>query len=48
MAALIDAVHDGTIGAHDTVVFWHTGGAPALFAREYEARLSPPSTSRVP
>jgi D-cysteine desulfhydrase len=32
MAALIDLIRRGTLGPSDTVVFWHTGGAPALFA----------------
>jgi 1-aminocyclopropane-1-carboxylate deaminase/D-cysteine desulfhydrase-like pyridoxal-dependent ACC family enzyme len=35
MAALITRVRDGRIGANDTVVFWHTGGAPALFDPRY-------------
>ncbi|HLF99262.1 MAG TPA: D-cysteine desulfhydrase family protein [Acidimicrobiia bacterium] len=40
MAALFSRVRDGRIGPSDTVVFWHTGGTPALFARHYERRLS--------
>ncbi len=35
MAALITRVRDGRIGARETVVFWHTGGAPALFDPRY-------------
>jgi D-cysteine desulfhydrase family pyridoxal phosphate-dependent enzyme len=35
MAGLFAAVRDGRIGAGQTVVFWHTGGAPALFAERY-------------
>jgi D-cysteine desulfhydrase family pyridoxal phosphate-dependent enzyme len=35
MAGLIAAVRDGLIGPDDTVVFWHTGGSPALFAERY-------------
>jgi D-cysteine desulfhydrase family pyridoxal phosphate-dependent enzyme len=35
MAGLVAAVRAGRIGAGDTVVFWHTGGAPALFAERY-------------
>jgi D-cysteine desulfhydrase family pyridoxal phosphate-dependent enzyme len=35
MAGLIAAVRDGRIGRDETVVFWHTGGAPALFAERY-------------
>lgn len=40
MAALLTWVHDGRVGAGETVVFWHTGGAPALFARQYEEALT--------
>jgi 1-aminocyclopropane-1-carboxylate deaminase/D-cysteine desulfhydrase-like pyridoxal-dependent ACC family enzyme len=32
MAALIDMVRRGDFTAEHTVVFWHTGGQPALFA----------------
>jgi 1-aminocyclopropane-1-carboxylate deaminase/D-cysteine desulfhydrase-like pyridoxal-dependent ACC family enzyme len=32
MAGLVDDVRRGAIPAHETVVFLHTGGAPALFA----------------
>jgi D-cysteine desulfhydrase family pyridoxal phosphate-dependent enzyme len=35
MAALVTRVRDGRIGPHETVVFWHTGGAPALFDPRY-------------
>jgi L-cysteate sulfo-lyase len=35
MAGLVAAVRDGRITAGETVVFWHTGGAPALFAERY-------------
>jgi D-cysteine desulfhydrase family pyridoxal phosphate-dependent enzyme len=35
MAGLIGWVRERRIGADDTVVFWHTGGAVALFARKY-------------
>ena len=37
MAGLVAAVRDGRIARDDTVVFWHTGGAPALFATRYAA-----------
>ena len=37
MAGLIAAVRDRRITADETVVFWHTGGAPALFATKYAA-----------
>ncbi|HEX6312691.1 MAG TPA: pyridoxal-phosphate dependent enzyme, partial [Acidimicrobiia bacterium] len=40
MAGLIAAVRAGRINAADTVVFWHTGGAVALFARRYAGTFS--------
>ena len=41
MAGLIAAVRDGRIARDDTVVFWHTGGAPALFASRYAGDFTP-------
>lgn len=38
-AALIADVRSGALGAADTVLFWHTGGIPALFA--YADELAP-------
>jgi D-cysteine desulfhydrase family pyridoxal phosphate-dependent enzyme len=35
LVGLIAAVREGRIGADETAVFWHTGGAPALFAQRY-------------
>ncbi|MET1253947.1 D-cysteine desulfhydrase family protein [Aliikangiella maris] len=32
MAGLIDLIRQKQIGKNDKVLFWHTGGAPALFA----------------
>ncbi len=32
MAGLVDLVRRGELGRSDAAVFWHTGGAPALFA----------------
>ena len=32
MGALIDMIRRGLIGQSKTVLFWHTGGGPALFA----------------
>ena len=32
MAGLIDLIRNGQIGTEAPVLFWHTGGAPALFA----------------
>lgn len=31
-AGLIDLIRQGVIGKNETVLFWHTGGAPALWA----------------
>ena len=41
-AAMFTALRDGRVGIDDTVVFWATGGAPALFARRYESMLTGP------
>ncbi|MCS7246756.1 MAG: D-cysteine desulfhydrase family protein [Anaerolineales bacterium] len=41
-AGLIDLVKRGTIPADASVLFWHTGGTPALFAEAYEKLFSPP------
>ena len=32
MAGLLDQIRQGVIGPGETVLFWHTGGTPALFA----------------
>jgi L-cysteate sulfo-lyase len=32
MAGLVDLVRRGEIGRDETVLFWHTGGSPALYA----------------
>ena len=39
-AAMFTALRDGRVGTDDTVVFWATGGTPALFARRYESILT--------
>ncbi|MGZ8620796.1 MAG: 1-aminocyclopropane-1-carboxylate deaminase/D-cysteine desulfhydrase, partial [Actinomycetota bacterium] len=36
MVALLAWLRDGRIGNDDTVLFWHTGGSPALFVDRYE------------
>ncbi len=41
-AAMFTAIHDYRIGPEDTVVFWATGGSPALFARRYESAITGP------
>lgn len=38
-AGLIDLVRLGHFASDETVLFWHTGGQPALFADEYSADL---------
>ena len=40
MAGLIGWAREGRFTPGDTVVFWHTGGAPALFAERYGAWLT--------
>ncbi|KAA3644949.1 MAG: D-cysteine desulfhydrase family protein [Chloroflexi bacterium] len=38
-AGLIDLVRKGFFDKKDKVLFWHTGGSPALFAEGYQADL---------
>jgi D-cysteine desulfhydrase family pyridoxal phosphate-dependent enzyme len=38
-AGLIDLIRNGFFNETDTVLFWHTGGGPALFASKYQERL---------
>ena len=33
---MIDLIRKGFLGKDDTVLFWHTGGTPALFADKYQ------------
>ena len=33
MAGLIDMIRCGVLGKDDRVLFWHTGGTPAIFAQ---------------
>ena len=40
MAGLIGAIRDGRFTGRDSVLFWHTGGAPALFAGGYSDWLT--------
>lgn len=35
-AGLIDLIHKGYFKQEDTVLFWHTGGTPALFSEKYK------------
>ena len=39
-AALVEWVRTGRVGRGSTVVFWHTGGQPALFASRYATQLT--------
>jgi D-cysteine desulfhydrase family pyridoxal phosphate-dependent enzyme len=38
-AGLIDLIRRGFFSRQDTVLFWHTGGSPALFADRYATEL---------
>jgi len=38
-AGLIGLIRKGFFDTSDTVLFWHTGGGPALFANKYQGRL---------
>ena len=40
-AGLIDLIRNGFFHADQTVLFWHTGGTPALFANPYWETLVP-------
>ena len=40
MAGMIDMIRTGEIGRQDKVLFWHTGGTPALFAYSEELDFS--------
>lgn len=45
MAGLLDLIQKETLPPEETVIFWHTGGAPALFAYAQEL-FRPPRTER--
>jgi 1-aminocyclopropane-1-carboxylate deaminase/D-cysteine desulfhydrase-like pyridoxal-dependent ACC family enzyme len=38
-AGLVDLIRKGFFPNEQTVLFWHTGGAPALFAKRYQDQL---------
>ena len=40
MAGMIDLIRKGEFGKDETIVFWHTGGAAALFAYAEELRAA--------
>ena len=44
MAGLIHLIRSGKIGQSDEVLFWHTGGAPSLFAYADKLDFSLPNT----
>jgi len=46
MAGLIDLVRRGTFRPDEVVIFWHTGGTPALFAYAQELSSMPSQTGR--
>jgi 1-aminocyclopropane-1-carboxylate deaminase/D-cysteine desulfhydrase-like pyridoxal-dependent ACC family enzyme len=39
-AGMIDLIRKGFFKKNDTVLFWHTGGQPALFAEKYQNDLA--------
>lgn len=38
-AGMIDLIRRGVFGKNETVLFWHTGGQPALFAEKYQREI---------
>lgn len=38
-AGLIDLIRKGAFRSDESVLFWHTGGAPALFSERYQEKL---------
>ena len=38
MGALVSMIEAGEMGKDESVIFWHTGGTPALFAYADEIR----------
>jgi D-cysteine desulfhydrase family pyridoxal phosphate-dependent enzyme len=38
-AGMVDLIRKGFFADEDTVLFWHTGGGPAIFASKYQGRL---------
>jgi D-cysteine desulfhydrase family pyridoxal phosphate-dependent enzyme len=38
-AGLIDLIRKGRFGKNETILFWNTGGQPALFAEKYQSHL---------
>jgi D-cysteine desulfhydrase family pyridoxal phosphate-dependent enzyme len=46
-AAMLTWIRDGRIAPGSTVLFWHTGGQPALFARRYAEDLGTLNAERM-
>lgn len=44
-AGLIDLIRSGTIARDERILFWHTGGTPAVFAPQFATRLALESVS---
>jgi 1-aminocyclopropane-1-carboxylate deaminase/D-cysteine desulfhydrase-like pyridoxal-dependent ACC family enzyme len=38
-AGMIDLIRKGFFRREETVLFWHTGGGPALFAEKYVNKI---------
>ena len=38
-AGMIDLIRKGFFKKDETVLFWHTGGQPALFAEKYSSHI---------
>lgn len=38
-AGMIDLIHKGFFKKEETILFWHTGGTPALFAEKYANKI---------
>lgn len=38
-AGMLDLIHKGFFKKDETILFWHTGGQPALFAEKYANRI---------
>ena len=39
-AGMIDLIRKGEIGKNERILFWHTGGTPALFSPQFTAKLA--------
>jgi D-cysteine desulfhydrase len=48
MGGLIQMIRSGEIGKGDRVLFWHTGGTPALFADANGLNLARSAGKKLP